>query len=1144
MDDGSPDEQWLRIESFVELSGLIPGFIIGSGSKSWHPHWMLSLAVPIAQRTFFGRWVAIALLGDPAVTNSVQAMRVPGFYRKDKGKEQPLEFHSDAQYTPAQLEAGLKKYCAAMGFTWRDQQDFSEERWRKIRKVLVASGITTEEKRERLALALQAEESPAYTQRSQPRGFSSTKPVTGSILPLEKFLSRSNQELVELGQTQGDRHPAGFRLAMDLLGAAAACARLGIHTEGDPRQMLDDFAAKCSPPLIERDIQHIWDSANRRSPTAAIGDDQIVARASYLNPEAYKQQSSQPAQPQVEGEAAAATDGKLQWLAGYKERVQRTQEAMRSIARFRPVKQSTQWITLLVDEFMKRSTESEAPLPPALPNLEEAVYGLRSGMGSGKSVTIREVVSTFASGNLLVHRNSIAMQTCQKINEKEPGRIQFLWDIREIKNPRERQEAQHSADQGWQAGCVESLAEFTPKDVLVLEEVESLQKSLLTSSTCRRGRRERLRLFKIFLRAAKYIFIADASLSGIVLRWLEALAPGKKFNIVDNITKRFGWDCYFYCGASETNAEGEIKLKPNDKANFEFALLNEFARGKKLLLAADSQRWCESIERTLKMVNPQARGLRVDSTTKVSEDPKIKQQVKEFLEDPNRWIEDNKPDYVIYSPTAEASLDISIQDYFDSVFGNFVHVTFLSCKQMLGRLRTNCPRHIFCKTHVGHDDQGCNSPLPQVVAKHMLRHNFETISEIVLDQYPEILDDAGLIQKINDLLDPESGEYRDPHIQALVELKAQENYSRGDLRNLLAEELKNAGHIIHWLAPDDKGLTCPSSAHRKEIILKLGVAIAKAETITLEQAERIRSTNDATVSQRNAATKAFVQARLPGYELHPGFLVDFYINDRNWITRQETRYLLDNPEMAALFDRNAWSYSLRSEEAWWDVRSYSLKLKALLTLGIPQIAKKEDPWGKDSQIVKDFKQTALLNKDLVKLALNITVNEDSDGCYLLRRCLGMAGYPTRGWQRRCKEEGRQGERERVYRVNRAVLAEVGVFADVYQAIAKRFEEKAAKLNRDVTESQAKLDLIKKTAVCDNFYPFQPPGVSEEGARPLALGDWVIIDQPETPHHGQMAQISLIVGNFLKVTFNKNGIEEVTVLVWECRRYQEVARNTA
>ncbi|NMG09743.1 plasmid replication protein, CyRepA1 family [Brasilonema sp. UFV-L1] len=816
----------------------------------------------------------------------------------------------------------------------------------------------------------------------------------------------------------------------------------------------------------------------------------------------------------------AVAEQKVQWLAQYPERVKRTQEALKSLAPWKPIIQDTEFVSLLVDEFLQKESPKEAgellagsrgetstnkyvdmkldgsvqgtfsffdsffppsivqsaPLqsapPPGLVNPEietrpltkliPGIYGLKVNMGGGKTFLMKQIIKQFPSGNFISFRNSIITQTCY--DPEVVNIILYLWDLEKNdgRTDFEQRRDWKKAQEGWMAGCVESIAKFRPKDVLILEEVEQIKNSLLTSATCRRGRRERLREFKHRLERAKYIFLCDADLSGSTLKWLESLVPDKKINVIENVTKRFEWQCLFYTGADEILPSGDVKRHPNKRADFEYDLLSKVAKGEKLLIPTDSQRWGETIEKAILMVNPAAKGIRVDSTTKSSDDPSVRAEVDAFLANPNKWIKKNKPDYVIYSPTCEASLDITVQDYFGFVFGCFVHANFLSCKQLLGRLRTNAPRHIFAKTHVAFDDGASKSPMPEVLAKHMFQHNFETLREVTLAEYPEIKNDFDLIRKLNELIDFESGEYKNPHVQALVEIKAQENYSRSDLRKLLAEELERCGHIITWLEPGE-ATPNPSTPHRKEVIKEWAEAIANAEDITIEQARSIQQSMDSYMGDRHKATKAILQHRLPGYTLTPDFIAEHYLEDRSWISCQELRYLLDHPEMAKAFDRESWMSVIKHDTAWWDIRTDSLKIKALTVLGIPEIAKSGKEWHKDTDWLLDFKKLAIKHSKLLLLALGVTANKSSDPCYLLRRCLEKAGYPVIGKQRRVAKGS--DERIRAYWVDPAVLASDGsLYHDIYQAIGKRFTEKLAKL--DSASHHVPLD-ISLRAVGDN-----------------------------------------------------------------------------
>lgn len=168
MDDGTEEEQWERI-GLLSQFGLTPTFVVGSGGKSAHPHLMLAETVPISKWQFFSRMMSIVLIGDPAVTNPHQPMRVPGFFRKEKGREQTLEFKSGKKYTPAELELGLKQCFEKFGFTWREQEDFSETRWAEVRGILASKTLSRPEKEAKLreTLALPELELPANKRKRE-----------------------------------------------------------------------------------------------------------------------------------------------------------------------------------------------------------------------------------------------------------------------------------------------------------------------------------------------------------------------------------------------------------------------------------------------------------------------------------------------------------------------------------------------------------------------------------------------------------------------------------------------------------------------------------------------------------------------------------------------------------------------------------------------------------------------------------------------------------------------------------------------------------------------------------------------------------------------------------------------------------------
>ncbi len=134
LDSGTAEEQWDTIWHFVEISGLKPSYIVHSGGKSYHPHWKLDKHQDIDRITRLKKLLAIALHSDPAVVNPHQPMRLPGFYRKEKGAYQSLCYQNNEKYIVDQFETGLKRFYSDMG--WIYPEVLSQQQWLECRRVI------------------------------------------------------------------------------------------------------------------------------------------------------------------------------------------------------------------------------------------------------------------------------------------------------------------------------------------------------------------------------------------------------------------------------------------------------------------------------------------------------------------------------------------------------------------------------------------------------------------------------------------------------------------------------------------------------------------------------------------------------------------------------------------------------------------------------------------------------------------------------------------------------------------------------------------------------------------------------------------------------------------------------------------------
>ncbi len=174
MDDGTTAEQWALIDWLCEVSGLNPAVVVGSGGKSLHCHFRLDSPVGISTRTYLCQLLTIALQSDPVTCRPHQPMRAAGFFRREKGKEQTLEFHSDQFCTLAEVLEGFQKVFVDLGYTF--PETISDERWLRITRVLKSKEIGRTSKSDELRKIL----SLSALELSPPRQIRHCKPVQGS----------------------------------------------------------------------------------------------------------------------------------------------------------------------------------------------------------------------------------------------------------------------------------------------------------------------------------------------------------------------------------------------------------------------------------------------------------------------------------------------------------------------------------------------------------------------------------------------------------------------------------------------------------------------------------------------------------------------------------------------------------------------------------------------------------------------------------------------------------------------------------------------------------------------------------------------------------------------------------------------------
>ena len=226
--DDKPIE-W-QVTAWRELGLPEPSLQVDTGGRSIHCYWILDQPMPKDE------WcdLQLALLthceADLNIKNASRVMRLPGSWYMD-GKGEPVKM--------AQIihDSGLR---------------YSKED--------IANCIPKQ---------LQVRE-PVNVVRKN--GTAATVEFVGSgAIPIADLLPRKTREVALAGVAEGGRNQECFRLAAVALAVAEGAAAAGITVQGSAEELVFDFAARCSPPLAEREALACLRSAESQPRTPDRG---------------------------------------------------------------------------------------------------------------------------------------------------------------------------------------------------------------------------------------------------------------------------------------------------------------------------------------------------------------------------------------------------------------------------------------------------------------------------------------------------------------------------------------------------------------------------------------------------------------------------------------------------------------------------------------------------------------------------------------------------------------------------------------------------------------------------------------------------------------------------------------------------------
>ena len=544
------------------------------------------------------------------------------------------------------------------------------------------------------------------------------------------------------------------------------------------------------------------------------------------------------------------------------------------------------------------------------------ITAIKSGLATGKTEHLKNKVAADKTGVQinLTYRNSLGLQLAEKLGsyhlDAHDGYKMFA-------NPDARLTL-----------CVDSLLKIPLERLegctLIIDESASVIKHLLTSRTLFEKRLDILDRFELACQKCDRIVLTDGHQADWVVSYVSRLS-GKAATKIENLFKGDTPPVFF------VRPEADQSMKKFNEW-YTQQILDSVCPA----LATDSVEKAEAIAKLLEV----SHGPGILLTAKTVNEP----WAKEFLADPDAYIRKHRPAWLIYSPTAESGVDISIMHKFSDMFCWFVGCIGVDeCLQMSRRVRHPQRITVFAAERgFGSSKDGDATYYKQISA---------AIEERVSAEARALTDEALSIATREAIAE----QARSPHHETYCKIKAKENFERRDLRGYLFKAFEVGGYAPQWVEAGSSDSDQHSEA-KQECRDRAAKQIFDAEDIDLNKALEIERSYSASWAERCQAIKARLKDRLPGIERSPLWTWEFVrlvrFEDRALLSKLEASWLFKNQEDAEYLQRRKWKQQLRTFLP--DISDRWVKLRVLKTLGIEKFLDPDRSCTADSPEVLDF----------------------------------------------------------------------------------------------------------------------------------------------------------------------------------------------
>ncbi len=522
--------------------------------------------------------------------------------------------------------------------------------------------------------------------------------------------------------------------------------------------------------------------------------------------------------------------------------------------------------------------------------------------------------------------------------------------------------------------CTESLAKIENElqgAEFIMDEALICVKQVLSGGTVT-GKKQAyiLELIKKAIKVCRRRIYLDANMNDRFAQLIAELSEDPKKIIKIEYTHQIPKSPIIFRKYFSVDSEGKIPKKElntknshvyevlnSDLKHFIFSdnrkLVKQLARNasnnKKKVIAIHREANGQSYEEWFKENEPIAK---TPFAKKLAENPlELKKNwVEDFMDDPDKFIENFQPDLVLGSPTIATGVSIQLK-YFDrkDMFCTGVAVMKTLTQGTVRYRNPDIPLYISCvksSTIARKNNYGAMNEysLQAKMAEALLNHKEELAKKGEATSLPEIM---SVIEAAYNRQIPAFFNYQ-------AHLDIEEQFEKEHHSACLIYSLKRMGYQISFenvevnLYEADKISGIGNNLKLTQSIFynKENTAVCEAEPYeSIEEAKEVAK-NNPNANQRARISKTFLLNRLPGFSINSDwdkwFVREYWVKNQQAITQEELLHLIKNPEYShKLHEKNA--YHLCTSQYTFSpslLKENFLKAKALRDLGILELIEK------------------------------------------------------------------------------------------------------------------------------------------------------------------------------------------------------------